>query len=110
MSGLPRSVAAMPLNRCSDILPVTTIQSGAAQASLHSGAVLSARIPGSGDRVCSLGIRAQWPGSTSCGYSGERFWNDRIFGFRITPSRISIARRIVSSASQPSGPAITMGR
>ena len=39
-----------------------------------------------------------------------RSWNERILGFCTTPSRISIARRIVGSVSQPSAPAITAGR
>ena len=41
-----------------------------------------------------------------CGYSAERPWNERIFGFWITPSRISIARLIVGSAAQDRGPEI----
>ena len=45
-----------------------------------------------------------------CGNSAERRWNERIFGLRITPSRISIARRMVWSRSQASGPSITVRR
>jgi hypothetical protein len=45
-----------------------------------------------------------------CGNSTERRWNDRIFGLPITPSRISIARRMVWSRSQAPGPPITVLR
>ena len=45
-----------------------------------------------------------------CGNSAERRWNERIFGLRITPSRISIARRMVWSRSQAPGPSITVRR
>src|SRR5262245_26542739 len=46
--------------------------------------------------------------SFGCGYSGERPWNARMAGFWMTPSRISIERRIVSSAFQASGPDSTV--
>jgi hypothetical protein len=45
-----------------------------------------------------------------CGNSAERRWNERIFGLRITPSRISIARRMVWSRFQAPGPSITVRR
>ena len=45
-----------------------------------------------------------------CGYSGARPWKARMAGFWITPSRISMALRMVSSASQASLPAITVRR
>ena len=45
-----------------------------------------------------------------CGNSAERRWNERIFGLRITPSRISIARPMVWSRSQAPGPSITVRR
>ena len=44
----------------------------------------------------------------ACGYAVERPWKVRIFEFWTTPSRISIARRIVGSASQAAEPAITV--
>jgi hypothetical protein len=48
--------------------------------------------------------------SIVCGYSAARPWNDSTFGFSITPSRISMHRRIVSSASHAAGPPITVSR
>ena len=48
--------------------------------------------------------------SGRAGSRRARCWNERILGFRITPSRISIARRIVSSCPRPSGPPITVRR
>src|ERR1017187_8112991 len=45
-----------------------------------------------------------------CGNSFARPWKDRILGFWITPSRISIARRIVWSVSHAAGPASTVPR
>ena len=39
-----------------------------------------------------------------------RCWNCRTSGLRTTPSRISIARRMVSFAVQAPGPVITVSR
>ncbi len=36
-----------------------------------------------------------------------RPWNDRIFGLRTTPSRISIANAMLGSSSHACGPAMT---
>ena len=52
----------------------------------------------------------RWAYIGVCGNSAERRWNERIFGLRITPSRISIARRMVWSRSQAPGPSITVRR
>lgn len=41
---------------------------------------------------------------------GERPWKDRMRGFSMMPWRISMARRIVWSASHAAGPAATIGR
>ena len=56
-------------------------------------------------RVSAGSIRTTSP-SFAWGYAGARCWNDRILGFRTTPSRISIARRMVGSASHAAGPAM----
>jgi hypothetical protein len=45
-----------------------------------------------------------------CGNSFARPWKDRILGFWMTPSRISIARRIVWSVSHAAGPSSTVPR
>ena len=44
------------------------------------------------------------------GWWAARPWKDRILGFWMTPSRISMARRIVTSSSQPAGPRRTLRR
>jgi hypothetical protein len=49
-------------------------------------------------------------GSGWCGYCASRPWKESTLSFRTTPSSMTIARRIVSFASQPSRPANTDGR
>ena len=45
--------------------------------------------------------------AATCGYSTARFWNSSTAGLTTTPSRISMARRMVSLASHPDGPSST---
>jgi hypothetical protein len=59
-------------------------------------------------QVATLDVRRRH--LRACGNLAERRWNETIFGLRITPSRISIARRIVWSRSQAPGPFITVRR
>src|SRR4029077_8596241 len=55
-----------------------------------------------------LGLTSQAPDNTRCGCSAERPWKARMAGLTTCPSRISIARWIVSSSSHASGPASTV--
>ena len=45
-----------------------------------------------------------------CVYSVARSWKERILGFWITPSKISIALAMVVSPSQASGPDMIASR
>lgn len=45
-----------------------------------------------------------------CGYSGSRCWNCSTSWFRTTPSRISIARLMVSFPVHAVGPVITVSK
>ena len=77
----------------------------------RQGARLPGAVPARRAALSEVVRRAGQPAaSMTCGCSAERCWKDRMRGFTMTPSRISMARRIVSSASHASGPADTIGR
>jgi hypothetical protein len=92
---------------CDPDLPAHAVTEVPASIAGRPGRMARGR-PSAGRRWPRLDVRRGHLGA--CGNSAERRWNETILGSRITPSRISIARRMVWSRSQAPGPSITVRR